>query len=238
MSLLYFVIPAFGRYDLTGVCLDQKLDVVDQLAAHGLDVRCVVVADDANLELARERGMDTVEAPNVVSDKFNAGMAHAGANGADWIVPIGSDSWIDPSYLRGLHSGTTRTAAAYCHVLPDRIGVAKVNRRAGVGPYVFGRKTLEPCGFRPAKPGMMRNVDSATVRGIEAAAGPLNWRRFDLHPLQYVGFRVAPFITHYENLMQAHGVRELNDPWRRLAEHYPQDLVDRAHDVVCEVVAA
>lgn len=227
---LYFVTPAWKRYELTEVVLDQRVRVMAELATHGIEAHCVVVADDANLDIARERGLDTIEAPNVVSDRFNAGMAYAGEHGADWIVPIGSDSWIDPGYFENLHDGVTRTSQLYCHVTADRIGLARVRRRAGAGPYVFHRDVLATVGFRPAAPGLMRYVDSSTIANLERHTR-LAFRNYHRHPYQYVGFRVAPYITSYRALMNAWGVAEHSLPWDRLTEHYPLDLVERARAV-------
>jgi hypothetical protein len=232
-GVIYFVTPAWQRFALSEVVFDQRLDVIHRLAEAGIDARCVVIADDENLDLARARGFDTVEAPNVVSDKFNAGMEFAGKHGAEWIVPIGSDSWIDPAYFLGLRAGTTRTGQLYCHVTADRLGEARVRHPAGAGPYVFHRSLLEPSGFRPAKLGLMRRVDSSTVAGL----GPIKWLPYHLHPYQYVGFRVKPFITSYETLMRRWGVAEHDDPWAILARHYPADLVERARSALAGVAA-
>jgi len=232
---LWFVTPAWKRYELTALCLDQRLDVIRTLAAKGIEARCVVVADDENLDLARERGFDTVEAPNVVSDKFNAGMEFAGRNGAAWIVPIGSDSWIDPAYFLGLHSNVTRTSQFYCHVTADKLGEARVRRLGGAGPYVLHRSMLEQVGFRPARPGLMRHVDASTLAGL---AKPPEFRVLNLHPYQYVGFRVEPYITSYGSLMRAWGVREHADPWAVLARHYPAGLVERARAALTMAAAA
>lgn len=226
---IWFVTPAYRRFDLTAVCLDQRVDVIRKLAAAGVEARCVVIADDANLDLARERGFDTVESPNVVSDKFNDGMQYAGEHGAEWIVPIGSDSWIDPVFFLGLHRGMTRTSQWYCHVTADRLGQARIRRVSGAGPYVLHRSLLEPGGFRPATPGLMRHVDSATLAGL---AQPPVFRPFHRHPFQYIGFRGEPHITSYQSLMKRWGVSEHTDPWAILARHYPVELVDRARRAV------
>lgn len=230
---LYFVTPAWQRKGLSAVVFDQRLDVIRVLRDQGLDARCVVIADDANAQLAEERGFDVIVRPNDgLSDRFNDGIEFAGRAGADWIVPIGSDSWIDPAYFASLHSATVRTSELYCHVTAKRLGQARIRNRPGVGPYVFPRWTLEPSGFRPAKPGLMRSVDSSTITGIEIATGPLPFRRIHLHPYQYIGFRLAPFITSYDGLMAKWGVREHKDPWAILAQHYPQLLVNRAREVL------
>ena len=98
---MWFVTPAWQRYELTAVCLRQRQWVIEQLADHGIEARCVVVADDENLDIARALGFDVVEQRNDrgLGRKFNDGYEHAARAGATWIVPIGSDSWIDPRYF-------------------------------------------------------------------------------------------------------------------------------------------
>src|ERR1051325_10020747 len=99
-SSLWFVTPAWQRYELSAVCFDQRLLVMDALRAAGVEAQCVVVADDENLDLARERGFARVEQDNEwLRRRFNDGIEYAAYQGATRIVPIGSDSWIDPDYL-------------------------------------------------------------------------------------------------------------------------------------------
>ena len=56
MGALYFITPAFRRYELTAVCLEQHQRVIDELAKSGIEAHQVVVADDENLDIARSRG--------------------------------------------------------------------------------------------------------------------------------------------------------------------------------------
>ena len=97
---VWFVTPAWRRFALSAVCFEQRRRVIDELAAHGIEAHCVVVADDRNLALAREAGFETVKRDNRwLGSRFNDGIEYAGLHGAEWIVPIGSDSWIDPAYF-------------------------------------------------------------------------------------------------------------------------------------------
>jgi len=211
MTSVWFVTPAWQRFELTAVCLDQRL---------------AVIADDANLDLARERGFDTVERDNEwLGRRFNDGMEYAGRNGADWIVPIGSDSWIDPAYFVPLLApGYIRTSGLYCAVTAERMAELKVRSGRGAGPYVFNRDHLAPSGFRPAQDDLRKGIDGSTIRGV----GQANWRWRNLHPFQYIGFRGNPHITSYGKLHKRWGVREHDDPWAILAKHYPAELVERA----------
>lgn len=227
MVSVWFVTPAWQRYALTAVCLEQRLRVIERLAQEGIEGRCVVVADDENLDIARGFGFDVVERDNEwLGRRFNDGMEYAGRHGATWIVPIGSDSWIDPEYLLPLPMpGVTRTAAQYAVVASDRIAACAVQNASGAGPYLFHRDLLALSGFRPAKDAIRRHVDSSTIAGLRSSP---NWRWRKVHPFQYVGFRGTPHITPYSRLVAKWGKAEHSDPAVWLTRSYPADLVERA----------
>ena len=234
---VWFVTPAFGRYELSAVCFDQRRLVMDALEKAGVEARCVVVADDENLDLARERGFDVVEQDNEwLGRKFNDGIEYACRNGASRVVPIGSDSWIDPAYFLPLGKRKdTRTSHLYAVVAADRMAELNVRDHKGVGPYVFSRLSLSWSAYRPARDNIKHGVDRSTVKGIRA----IRWSFNDLHPFQYIGFRGIPHLTPYDLLNETWGVREHTDPWAKLAEHYPADLVERARAVLtAQAVAA
>lgn len=224
---LWFVTPAWKRFDLSEVCFEQRRRVMATLAENGIEARCIVVADDDNLDIARSKGFDVYEQDNQwLGRKFNDGIEYAAKHGASRIVPIGSDSWIDPAYFLPLpkRDDRTRTGSLYAVVKADRLGEVSVTDTKGVGPYVFSRYQLRPT-FRPAQDEITHGVDGSTVKGLKVS---IRWKRQDLHPLQYIGFRGDPHISSYDGLMATWGVAEHRDPWERLAQHYPQDLVDGA----------
>lgn len=236
MTSLWFVTPAWKRYEMTAVCLEQRRRVIEALAGNGIEAHQVVIADDENLDIARAVGAHTVEAPNVVASKFNDGMEYAGKHGAEWIVPIGSDSWIDPAFFLPIPDPKhTRTSPFYAAVQRNRIAqlvVAPRNPNHMAGPYVFHRSLLEPAGFRPSAEDSVM-VDTSTVAGIVEATGkPVPWKTHDIHPFQYVGFRVEPMMTTYASLTRHWLVRERPDPWAVLRRYYPADLVERARQAM------
>ena len=227
---LFFVTPAWKRFELSEVCFEQRRRVIEGLARHDIHAECVVVADDENLDIARSKGFHTVEQNNEwLGRKFNDGNEYAGKNGADWIVPIGSDSWIDPAYFLPLpNPRRTRTSPLYAVVEGDRMATLKVDGTSTAGPYMFSRQQLEHCNFRPAGDTLNKNIDHSTIVG----AGSIRWERKDLHPLQYIGFRGHPHITKYANLVKRWGVKEYTDPWDRLKTVYDADLVDAARKAI------
>jgi glycosyltransferase involved in cell wall biosynthesis len=225
MTLLYFVTPAFERVELTAVCLEQRRHVINRLAELGIDAQCVVIADDENLDTAHALGFDTIHQDNQwLGRKFNDGIEHAAAAGAEWICLIGSDDWIDADYLAPLpRPDHGLTSHYYAPVKSDRLATCRVGRQLA-GPRVFHRSQLEGCGFRPQRDEINRNTDHSTLTGV----GPIDWEIRDVHPLQFVGFRAEPYITSYDRLVRWWGVAEYPDPWTMLARYYPVELVERA----------
>ena len=235
---IWFITPAFGRLELSAVCFDQRLHVMATLQEHGIRTRCVVVADDGNLDLARDRKFDVVVQNNEwLGRRFNDGIEYACLNGASRVVPIGSDSWIDPAYFLPLpNRRETYTSGLYAVVEANRMAEINVTTVNGAGPYVFAREALRSTRFRPAKDEIKRGVDRSTINGIRYR---LRWQRHDVHPFQYIGFRHPPLLTPYQTLVDVWGVREHTEPWDILAKVYPTDLVLRARTIMqSQAVAA
>lgn len=204
---------------------------MDALAHRGVAAHCVVVGDDENLAIARECGFDVAVRDNVwLGRKFNDGIQYALENGADWIVPIGSDDWIDVSYLWPLPSTPARTGQWYAPVAADRLTLLTVDQPAGAGPRML-HKDLFTRTARPIDERLRRGVDRSLIAALERPAFEVR----QIHPLQYVGFRGDRHITTYSKLRRAWGGTECSDPWTRLAEHYPADLVERARLVLHDV---
>lgn len=235
MAVLYFVTPAWGRYEMVRICLEQRRRVIEELRLVGIEAHQVVVADDENLNIAVSVGAHTVRRDNrSLGAKFNDGMQYAGENGADWIVPIGSDSWIVSDYFYPLtdpsHTLTSPTYASVTRreLVTLRVAPQRLDRAAG--PYVFHRSLLEPCGFRPAGEALGKGVDRSTVAGIRAHS-TIIWEPRTIHPFQYIGFRYPPFLTSHQKLSQKWGVGA-HVPWPTLAEYYPRDLVKAAQEAM------
>jgi hypothetical protein len=221
---VWFVTPAFQRYELTAVCLEQRQLVIEDLARRGIEAHCVVIADDENLDTARALSMDTIEQNNEwLGRRFNDGIQHAALHGAKWIVPIGSDSFVDPAYLFPLPVGVMRTSTLYAIAEPHRLGRLEVQGN-GVGPYMIPRPYL-PNTLRPAKDERNSGIDRSTLGGLRS--GLVHETR-DLHPWQYIGFRSRPQLNPYADLYGAFGVGEDYEVGESLSQHYPLSLVQRA----------
>lgn len=241
---LWFVTPAWQRYELTAVCLEQRRRAIEELRAVGIDAYQVVIADDENLDIARSVGAAIIECPNFASDgdtilgrRWNLGTEFAAREGAEWFVQIGSDSWIDPAFFVPLldPDGPTLTSTTYAAVLPNRIACLSVSPKAlehAAGPYVFHRSLLEASRFAPCEERSLF-TDTSTVAGIERSNGRrIEWQTRDVQRFQYVGFRMAPLMTTYKALKRRWLVRESLRPWELLRLFYPEDLVEQARLVM------
>ena len=224
MTSLWFVTPAFGRYGLTDVCLDERRWVADYLAEKGIDVHCIVVAADDNLDIARTYGFDAFRRNNDwLGRKFNDGMQYAAEHGAEWIVPIGSDSWIHPDYFLPLPpTHRTRTSKKYSIVSASKLGELKVGQN-GAGPYVFHRSLLGKAKFRPSADKINKGVDHSTIRGLPGIA----WEFKDVNTHQYVGFRGRTHISGWNTLWKHWGKAIHENHWKVLENYYPVRLVDK-----------
>ena len=224
-DLVYFVTPAWQRYGISELCFAQRRWAMDVLAENGIASECVVVADDENLDLARKYGFQTLERDNEwLGKRFNDGIAYAAKQGATWIVPIGSDSWIAPAYIDPLPDPElTRTSRYYALLSRTKLAELQVPGD-GVGPYMIHKSRL-PKNKRPSLDGLASGVDNSTLAGLKN----VKWETRDLHPLQYVALRAfgMPQLHSYRTLVRRFGVKEHRGGWDRLRSLYPDDLVRR-----------
>jgi hypothetical protein len=113
MPSLWFVVPARGRLQLARICLSQLRRTCDALELEGVRASAVVVADDENLDTARELGFAIVERDNrFTSRKFNDGIQLAcdpqfNPYPVDYVVPLGSDDWVDWRLFHNLPAPNT-----------------------------------------------------------------------------------------------------------------------------------
>ena len=110
---LWFVVPAHGRAELARICLRQLRYTCDRLEENGVRASAVVVACDENLDTARELGFAWVDRDNrFTARKFNDGIQLAcdrqfNRHLVDYVVPLGSDDWVDWRLFHNLPNAHT-----------------------------------------------------------------------------------------------------------------------------------
>jgi hypothetical protein len=229
-----FVVPAHGRTDLAAVCLTQLRRTCDALT----DATAVVVADDENLDTAAALGFHVVEHPNTpLGAKWNAGYIAAADLGADYVIPIGSDDFVDHRLIEAQleADGELRCSRLSAVVREDgkRLAVLRITYDGGDGVRVIPTGLLEPLGFRPCDDHRDRAMDTSMMLRLTAHLGRRPHMTYtDLHGAQIVDFKSSGAqLNTYAACSAAFGVDEASDPWVLLQDTYPVEAVAAVRDI-------
>lgn len=232
---LWFIVPAHGRLEKTRVCLRQLRRTCEQIT--NLDVRVVVIADDENLVAAREAGFHTMRQENrPLGRKWNDGYHQAGLHGADYVVPFGSDDWVDPVLFTDLPGPTEIRCSRLSSVVSEdgrRISPIKVWYDGGDGVRILPRNLLERCGWRPAEEGRDRAIDTSIMQRLQGLHGgalpPI--RYFDAHPYQIVDWKTAGDQLNTYDACVAFRHEPERDTWETLKDRYPVEALEEMREV-------
>ena len=228
----WFIVPANGRSDHATVCLRQLARTCETLTENGLDASAVVVADDENLEQARDLGFATVRRENEpLGRKWNDGYQLAAdtatnSRPARFTVPIGSDDWIDPYLLLTADLREDRVTcfrqAAFVNEDGTRLAPVRIPYDGGIGIRVIPTRLLARAGYRPAEEDRKRAIDASVFRGLRQP--PVHYH--ETHPLQIVDFKShTDQLNPYHDCLRYLAGEESETPWDDLAEVFPADAV-------------
>lgn len=209
---LAFVTPAYQRLELSRICFQQRKHAIDILKDSGIEATAIVIADDENLELARECGFIAVERDNEwLGRRFNDGYYEAAMRGFTHVFPIGSDSWCDPQFiidavsrLRDEPESVQEAAviASRHYTRFDKTGTKRMQLWIPVGQgvsYVMPVSILAPSGYRPCQEDIRRGCDGSTWDTIRKTANPpVFWS--EAHSLETTSFESYPQITKFSRL--------------------------------------
>ena len=236
MPSLWFVVPAAGRFHLTAICLRQLRRTCDQLEQHGVRASAVVVADDDSLDTARELGFGWVKRDNqFTSQKFNDGIQKAcdveiNPRPVDYVVPCGSDDWVDWRLFVDLPAADTMVGFQRMSFVREdggEISESLVNYPGGCGIRIYPRQLFEPFGYRPADEHRRHGCDTSILYNLRAEWGyELQLRHPDSDPRQIVDWKSpTEQINSYDDVGQwRRNARP--DPFETLADIYPADALD------------
>lgn len=234
---LWFIVPAHGRVALSELCFTQLAHVCDELEAEAL-----VIAEDENLEAAY-RLFDVLERPNSdgLGKRFNDGFQYAAENGADYVVPLGSDDWVHPDLFKDLPDERTVACFQFCSLVSETgrdLARLRIPYAGGIGIRIMPTKLLAEVGYRPARDTIERGVDTSTLSGLHSASNKrlragksqarLEYR--DSHPLQIVDFKTPGGNLNSFKSCDEYRIGGSKTPFEDLAEFYPADAVDRMAD--------
>lgn len=242
MPSLWFVCPVFGRRELAQICLTQLRRTCAALEANGVDASAVVVGDCELLGFASDLGFATVRRDNqFLSRKFNDGIQFAmdnryanapDANGrvrgpaADYVVPIGSDDWVD--WRLFLNLPDTRTLVSFprmSFVSEDGMELTAVHLDypGGSGVRIWPRHALKATGFRPADEDRTRGCDTSILVNVQRAYPNLEIESRESDPRQIVDWKTAGAnVNPYDTVANRWRGSSMGDPFEALADIYPE----------------
>lgn len=234
MSSLWFIVPAHGRQQLAGICLRQLRRTCDALVENGIEATAAVIADDENLVTAGDLGFGTIERDNqFVSAKYNDGIQLAcdptlNPRPVDFVVPCGSDDWVDYKLFLELPPANTIYAfQRLSFVRPDGREMVQrfINVRGGCGIRIYPRELFEPLFFRPADEDRKRACDTSIITNLWNAVRP-NVEHRDLDPRQIVDWKSSDLqLNPYDSLTFHRTFANPQDPFEALADIYPAEAL-------------
>ena len=235
MKSLWFIVPAYERFELTAICLRQLRRTCDRLVDEGVRATTVVIADDDNLETARDLGFATVERDNqATSRKFNDGIQLAcdpnyNPRPADYVVPCGSDDWVDWRLFTQLPpSGTMVGFQRMAFVREDglELTVRHLNYEGGSGIRIYPANVMARVGYRPADESRRRGCDTSMLFNLKTANAVRVVHR-DIDPLSIVDWKSPEHqLNPYKVVSNLHRSELVRDPFQVLAGRYPAEALD------------
>lgn len=236
MPSLWYVMPAHGRLELAQICMRRLRRTCDSLISEGIEATAVVIADDENLDTARQFGFGIVPQNNdSLSRKFNDGIQLAldpahNPRPADYVVPIGSDDWVDYRLFLDLPPSDTVEGFQWASFVREdgREIVAKnINYPGGVGVRIFPATVMEPLGFRPADEDLSRGCDTSILYGLQRHHGDnMRISHMHLHERQIVDWKTTGEQLNRYSDLRRHPGHVVADPFEALAGFYPAEALE------------
>ena len=230
MPSLWFIVPVYGREPLADVCLRQLRRTCDELERNGIEATAVVIGHKKREPLPLELGFGFIERGNeFVSRKFNDGFQLAcdpelNPRPADYVVPFGSDDWVDHRILLPLPSH--RQVVAFQNVTvvrPDggEITARYIDTEGGPGIRIYPRQVMAEMGYRPADEDRNKGCDTSIFVNLRNHGGfSLKYRQID--PRQIVDWKSdVPQITPYAKFIGRRVIQKWDDPFASLSDLYP-----------------
>lgn len=232
---MWFVVPAAGRVALAQICLKQLRRTCDALTEHGIEATAIVVGDDDNLDTAQTLGFGTVRRNNeYVSRKYNDGIQVAcdpaiNPRPADYVIPCGSDDWVDHHIFHDLPRPDTVVGfqrISFVREDGQEITTSILQYTGGSGIRIYPRQLLEPLGYRPADEDRVRACDTSILTNLQRHHDHgMHVEHRHHHDRQIVDWKTrGQQLNPYETLRR-HRRTQAADPFVELAGIYPAEAL-------------
>lgn len=227
-----FVVPANGRANLTRICLRQLQTTCEALQGVGVQASAIVVANDQNLDSARQLGFGWVKRDNrFLGRKFNDGIQlaldkHVNPRPADYVVPCGSDDWIDWQLFTDLPEGRTMVGfQTMSFVREDGLELTgrTIGYQGGCGIRIFPSALMREVGFRPCDEDRRQGCDTSILVNLTKAKAIRRIEHRQSDPFQIVDWKSpGEQINSYEKIDAHHRAFVRGDPFELLRGHYDE----------------
>jgi hypothetical protein len=233
---LWFVVPVHGRLNLTKICLGQLRHTISELRDHGVDAHAVVISDATTLRqlhlLTPASDFSVVQRNNFfLSRKFNDGIQLAcdpryNPRPADYVVPCGSDDWVDWRIFLDLPREDTMVGFQQISFVREdgREMVTKVlNYPGGSGIRIYPRQLFEAVGFRPGDEDRPRACDTSILLNTQAANRTMRIEHREVDARAIVDWKSSESqLNPYDRLARFRS-QSICDPFEALQGFYPAD---------------
>lgn len=234
MPSLWFCVPVHGRAALTSICLRQLRRTCDSLIEEGIEATAVVIGDRENLDALPELGFGTIERDNrFLSRKFNDGIQLAcdpryNPRPADYVIPCGSDDWVDYRILLDLPAPNVMLGFQRISFVREdggEITARFIDYPGGCGIRVYPRAMMARLGYRPADEDRPRACDTSILTNIRRAHRLLRIEHRDIDPRQIVDWKTPNTqLNTYEAIRRRYkSTDQGSDPFAELAGVFPEE---------------
>ena len=237
MPSLWFCVPVHGRLELTAICLRQLRRTCDALNEEGVHASAVIVASKQDLRALPDLGFGSVERDNkYLGRKFNDGIMLAtdpryNGKPADYVVPCGSDDWVDHRLFLDLPAQDTIIGfqrMSFVREDGQAMISASLDYRGGSGIRIIPRALVEPLTYRPADEDRRRACDTSILSNLTMFhEGRLKVEHRYLHDRQIVDWKTRDTqINSFQVVSDQWRDEETVDPFTELAGLYPAEALE------------
>lgn len=226
-----FVSPAYGRYAITELVLEQRNLLIDELGLAGIKAMSLIVADDENLDIACSFGCEVLEYPNrPLGAKCGAGVVRA-AELASTIVWVGSDDLIHIDAFANFTDTlipTIRTGARFSlmDIRRQKVMQCKGHSMFGAVPWIVPSVLIQTKTRMPVSKTLEKGLDGNFMRNIRRNLTPYTVEVDDPHAFRSVDLKTEYNIHNYKAL-SALGIEKEQDAGEALAGYFPDSIIKK-----------
>jgi len=239
MRNFWIVTPCWKREEIT-LFVAKELKWVQEYCNGIININVVFIGNDENLNIAKKYDFHTVYTDNnFLGKKFNDGYEYAFKNGADAVVPIGSDSWVHPEVFIKTSQIQIKNTILYSknHAMineyGNKIGLIQskpTNNNYNKCPLLFyPRDLMVKNNFRPCDERISRGCDRSTIENIVLKNKQVSFiKNNDINDVQYLAFKNKNVQIWQYSDYKLQFLKQLDNPFDYIEIYYPNEIAKLA----------